>query len=168
MNPRTMTATAVLSVALSALLSQSCILTKAPDQKPAGAPGAGIALVAQSTHHDSASCFHCHAGYDGEQLSLDHERAGIGCRECHGACVAHNAGASVEDAPDIMYPLEDVNPSCLRCHSKMELLNEPSHREFFDGKSGQKYCTDCHGEEHRLAQRVIRWDRRTGKLLWHK
>lgn len=116
---------------------------------------------------DNRSCYGCHPAYDGETLSLDHERAGIGCRDCHGVCVAHNIGKSVEDAPDVMFSPEEINPACFECHSKMDLMETPAHDSFFAGTSEQDTCTDCHGE-HRLAKRVIRWDRHTGNLLWHK
>jgi hypothetical protein len=109
---------------------------------------------------DNSRCHVCHLNYTQEALALGHGKANIGCAQCHGPSDAHIAdeswaGGGNGTAPDIMYPLDKINPACLACHPK-EKIDDGFHRSFWAGESKEKYCTDCHGK-HRLATRKCRW-----------
>jgi len=108
---------------------------------------------------DNRRCFVCHVNYMQEELAVTHARAGIGCAQCHGPSDAHIADESWASggngtAPDVMYPREEINASCLTCHAR-EKIDTPEHRPLLAG-SADKVCTDCHGK-HRLPQRRCRW-----------
>jgi len=109
---------------------------------------------------DNSRCFVCHMNYMAEKLAVAHARAGIGCAQCHGPSDAHIADESWASggngtAPDIMYPRDKIDPSCLACHSK-EKIDTPQHQTVFANPPGTGVCTDCHGT-HRLPQRRCKW-----------
>ncbi len=110
---------------------------------------------------DNSRCHVCHLNYAAEPLAVNHARVNIGCAKCHGPSDAHIDDESWAEggngtAPDIMYPRDKINPACLACHPKEKLLPK-THRDFLAGKTVQKVCTDCHGEEHRLLKRKLKW-----------
>ena len=133
---------------------------QSPDDRPEGPVG-------DNPLADSSACYVCHMNYDGEALALGHELVGVGCRECHGRSFEHCGDESNVTAPDIMYPKATINASCLACHPQDEIIENLVHRPLFSGTAveEEKYCTGCHGREHRLAVRTVRWDKATGKLL---
>ena len=109
---------------------------------------------------DNARCFVCHLNYQKEEIALNHAKADIGCAECHGNCDKHIADESWASGgngtpPEIMYRRNEVNPACLKCHTKSK-MDEDAHEEFFAGKTEERHCTDCHGE-HRLTERKCKW-----------
>ncbi len=109
---------------------------------------------------DNSRCFVCHANYLDEKIAVTHARAGIGCATCHGASDAHIADESWASggngtAPDIMFPRERVNPSCMVCHPK-DKIDTAEHKPLFAKDTQQKLCTDCHGS-HRLPIRRSKW-----------
>jgi len=123
-------------------------------------------------------CITCHYGFDEEKLALDHQLAGIGCERCHGESQRHRSDESNITPPEIMYPKAKINPTCMMCHPRHEIKDVKEHAALlagaqttFDeakesGAGGQnKYCTDCHGKQHRINVRTVRWDKATGKLL---
>jgi hypothetical protein len=113
---------------------------------------------------DNSRCHVCHINYADEELAVIHARANVGCEQCHGACDAHCSDEDNITPPDIMYPLENINSSCMVCHPKDEIDIE-EHEHILTGTATEKkYCTDCHGE-HRLGYRTRKWDRATGELL---
>lgn len=115
---------------------------------------------------DNSRCHVCHINYDEEELALNHEVAGVSCERCHGSSDAHCSDENNITPPDIMYSKANVNPSCMKCHPKDEIIEEDHHKSLLSGTATQaKYCTDCHGIEHRVAVRTVRWDKTTGKLL---
>ncbi|MHC4537722.1 MAG: cytochrome c3 family protein, partial [Planctomycetota bacterium] len=115
---------------------------------------------------DNSRCHVCHINYDEEELALNHELGGVSCEKCHGSSDAHCSDENNITPPDIMYSKASVNPSCMKCHSKEEIIEEGHHKPLFSGAVTQmKYCTDCHGREHRIPVRTVRWDKTTGKLL---
>ena len=68
-------------------------------------------------------------------------------------------------APDVMYAKAKINSTCMECHSKKKLAADNAHTPLLAGTPTKgQVCTDCHGK-HRLARRIRRWDKRTGKLL---
>jgi len=108
---------------------------------------------------DNSRCFVCHINYATEEIAMNHARRNIGCAHCHGASDPHIADESWGSggngtAPDIMYPRDRINPSCMVCHPK-EKIDHPQHERVFVA-SDAKVCTDCHGH-HRLSTRRCKW-----------
>lgn len=130
--------------------------TQAPlllEDEPAGAASSAPAA-------DNSRCFVCHANYMQEEIAVTHAKANIGCAHCHGAGDAHIADESWASggngtAPDIMYPRDKINPSCLHCHPKNK-IDTPQHAAVLTDTEGKQVCTDCHGT-HRLPQRRCKW-----------
>jgi hypothetical protein len=110
---------------------------------------------------DNSRCFVCHVNYMQEELAVRHAQANMGCATCHGPSDAHIADESWASggngtAPDVMYPKDKINPSCMACHPR-EKIDTPQHEPFFSETAGEKkVCTDCHGS-HRLPQRRCKW-----------
>lgn len=117
-------------------------------------------------------CNACHYAFGDEKLAFTHERAGIGCERCHGESERHRSDESNLTPPEIMYPKERINPTCMMCHPRAEIKHVSSHKSLlagaetiFDKSANRKYCTDCHAEDHRIKVRTIRWNKATGELL---
>jgi hypothetical protein len=109
---------------------------------------------------DNSRCFVCHMNYMQEKLAVTHAQAGVGCAKCHGPSDAHIADESWASggngtAPDIIYPRDKINSSCMTCHAH-DKIDTPQHQAIFAGPPGTKVCTDCHGN-HRLPQRRCKW-----------
>ncbi len=124
---------------------------------------------------DNSYCLVCHVNLEEEELVDIHRPAGVGCETCHGLSDDHSADEDGLTAPEIMWSKPRINPRCMTCHPRDELLVDKtaalSHQEMFlrweepkKAKPGEKYCTECHGE-HRIAHRTRVWDQETGKLL---
>jgi hypothetical protein len=120
-------------------------------------------------------CKACHVDFDEEELVVRHKVAGIGCERCHGESLRHRSDEANVTPPELMYAKERVNPTCMMCHPRHEIRQVESHRPVLEANlsvletappAGQarRYCTDCHGREHRMKVRTIRWDKYTGKL----
>jgi hypothetical protein len=154
--------------------------------------GAGLLLLAASCSfqkrvlHDSgdkgkesvfianAFCSACHYGFAEEDLARTHEQAGIGCERCHGESERHRSDEDNATPPEIMYTKDRINPTCMMCHPRHEIERVPTHQMLLAGAktaldsapesdSRQTYCTDCHGKEHRINVRTIRWNKATGE-----
>ena len=109
---------------------------------------------------DNSRCHVCHVNYLQEDIAVFHARADISCADCHGESDAHIADESWTwgengTAPDIMYPLAEINPFCMSCHTK-ETINTEEHEPLFADADDENHCTDCHGD-HRLPQRRCKW-----------
>ena len=113
---------------------------------------------------DNSRCYVCHINYEDEALAFIHARANIGCEQCHGVSDAHCSDEDNITPPDIMYPLEKINQSCMGCHP-MEKINIAVHKGVLsDIRANKAHCTACHGD-HRLGYRTRRWDKTTGELI---
>jgi hypothetical protein len=113
---------------------------------------------------DNSRCHVCHINYSEEELAVSHARANVGCEQCHGASDAHCSDEDNVTPPDKMYPLEEINSSCMTCHSR-QTIETQMHEEILSGAAtDKKYCTDCHGA-HRLGYRTRRWNKSTGELI---
>ncbi len=109
---------------------------------------------------DNSRCFVCHANYLDEKIAVTHAHAGIGCARCHGDSDAHIADESWASggngtAPEIMYPKDRINPSCMACHPR-STIDTADHKPLFAEPAAAKVCTDCHGD-HRLPVRRSKW-----------
>ncbi len=118
-------------------------------------------------------CNACHYAFGDEELAFNHERVGIGCERCHGESERHRSDEDNITPPEIMYPKAKINPTCMMCHPRGKIKHVSYHASLlagaetiFDKSTGQEqYCTDCHGKEHRMNVRTIRWNKATGELL---
>jgi len=121
----------------------------------------------------NAFCSACHYGFDDEELALKHKLVGIGCERCHGESERHRSDEANITPPEIMYPKAKINPTCMMCHPRGEIKRVNRHASLLVGaetifdksNSQKKYCTDCHGEDHRIKVRVVRWNKQTGEIL---
>ena len=112
---------------------------------------------------DNSRCHVCHINYSEEPLAVLHAQENIGCEKCHGPSDGHCGSESHEIAPDIIYPRTAVIPACLKCHTPRDMGHRDKHAPVL-APNPEKVCTDCHGT-HRLAKRLIRWDKATRRLL---
>ena len=125
------------------------LLDNGPEDKPSTGPVA-----------DNSRCYVCHLNFEQEPFAASHALANIGCAECHGPSDAHIADESWASggngtAPDIMFPPDKINPSCMECHPG-EKLSADTRCLFLAGGGDKKCCTDCHGK-HRMASRRCKW-----------
>lgn len=151
-------------------------------------PAAPAAIVAQTVENPGSKpaeafvanpfCKACHLDFDEEELALQHEIRGIGCERCHGESFRHRSDEANLTPPEIMYPKERVNPSCMSCHPRQAIQDTKDHDPILEAglsafeaatpadKDVKKYCTDCHGSKHRVLRvRATDWDKATGALL---
>ncbi len=124
---------------------------------------------------DNSYCDVCHVNYQEEELTEVHREVGVGCETCHGISMQHSEDENNITPPDVMWAPARINGRCMTCHLRSDILpgsKAINHQSFFDrldradtAKPGEKYCTECHAEDHTLAHRTRVWDRETGKLL---
>jgi len=121
-------------------------------------------------------CRACHVDFDGEKLVLVHESAGIGCERCHGESLRHRSDEANVTPPELMYAKERINPTCMMCHPRHTIDHVQDHQpilqaglsvfqEASSDTNARKYCTDCHGRQHRMQNRTTRWNKATGELI---
>ncbi len=118
---------------------------------------------------DNQACFVCHANYDEEEMADQHAKANLGCVECHGQSLAHRNDENNITPPDRMFLKEAIDRDCIRCHDTHDaparkVIARWQERSLGNRDPKEAVCTDCHGA-HRLANRTVRWDKKTGKLL---
>ncbi|MCX7015729.1 MAG: cytochrome c3 family protein [Candidatus Sumerlaeota bacterium] len=131
--------------------------------------GESLASPAALPPADNSRCYVCHGNMKDEPLAQRHERASVGCVDCHGESGAHEEDEDNTTPPDTMFAPEAIAPLCERCH---QTHNAPATKviarwlERCPTKSNpaEVLCTDCHGA-HRLAVRTVRWDKKTRQLL---
>ena len=119
-------------------------------------------------------CAACHYNFIEDELALEHKLAGIGCERCHGESERHRSDEDNTTPPEIMYPRERINPTCMMCHPRQEITHVRYHdpllagaETIFDEKSAGKKmcCTDCHAKDHLIKVRAVRWNKQTGEIL---
>ena len=118
--------------------------------------GKGQLVSERAQIADNSRCYVCHINFSMENFAVTHARAGISCEHCHGPSDAHCSDEDNITPPDIMYPEEKINTSCLQCH-----LNEIKDND----AATQKNCISCHNE-HKMSHRTRRWNRHTGQLVY--
>ncbi len=119
---------------------------------------------------DNFACYVCHGNYDGEEMVVSHGVEAIGCIDCHGKSYEHRNDEDNITPPDKMYPLEAVDKMCAVCH---DMHDAPARKvlEKWQERCPEKtdpkeiVCTDCH-YQHRLDRRTVRWDKKTGELIF--
>jgi len=91
-------------------------------------------------------CYVCHANFEyDEPLVTIHEKAEVGCADCHGPSLAHRSDEDNVTPPDILYRRPQIVDACLGCHTRHEEREAPTGTT----APGVVVCTDCHGE-HRI------------------
>lgn len=134
--------------------------------QPGNGQRGGYRTAFASDAVDNSRCHVCHINYDEEELALNHELVGVSCEKCHGSSDAHCSDENNITPPDIMYSKASVNPSCMKCHPKDEIIEVGHHKPLLSGAATKtKYCTNCHARDHRIPVRIVRWDKTTGELL---
>ena len=132
--------------------------------------------AAEKTFTANVFCAACHYTFANEELAKTHEEAGIGCERCHGESERHRSDEDNVTPPEIMYPKDKINPTCMMCHPRHEIEHVDHHEQLLAGaktifdsdsetKGWQLYCTTCHAKEHRVNLRTIKWNQATGELL---
>ena len=182
-----MRALGLTAAGLVSLLIGFLVLTDLPGDAQAQEPDEGglppLVIDRSLTLEDSAeedsshlkinqSCFVCHNNYQKEPMTTWHAKEGVGCVDCHGKSLAHRNDEDNITPPDIMYPAEKIDEACQECHDEhiawpRDVLSMWQERCPEKTDFSQLVCTDCHGE-HRLPRRIVRWDKRTGKLIVRK
>jgi len=145
----------------------------------------------QKTFVANPFCKACHLDFDEDELALNHELAGIGCERCHGESLRHRSDEGNITPPQLMYPKDRINPTCMMCHKdrinptcmmchpRHEIRHVEDHQPILETglsifeneepseEAGHtaKYCTDCHGPDHRMKVRTVRWNKATGEML---
>lgn len=121
---------------------------------------------------DNGFCFVCHGNYRTNEFVNSHAAEGVGCATCHGPSEQHCEDEAHLTPPDVMFTRVSVNPACTRCHERPELKKQKHRFEnravvYLDEKGPERelYCTDCHGKDHRLAKRDVRWNRLTREVM---
>jgi predicted CXXCH cytochrome family protein len=115
---------------------------------------------------DNSYCYACHVNYKKESMTVDHQPFGVGCETCHGMSDQHSADEDNLTPPDRMFAKGDVIPFCISCHATQTLVDQEDHEPILEGRADPDgTCTDCHGENHRLAARTRIWDKKTGTLI---
>ena len=148
-----------------------------PDSNETAAAGDYYARPAQA-FVANPFCKACHLDFDDEEMALNHEIAGIGCERCHGESLKHRSDEANMTPPQLMYPKERINPTCMMCHPRHDIQHVEDHRPILeaglsvfetepetDDPEAKKYCIDCHGPHHRMKVRTIRWNKATGQIL---
>lgn len=132
----------------------------APPVEPRARP-----LSPKCVRADNSRCYVCHLNYADEKLALTHERDGIGCEKCHGLSDDHCGSEEHLIPPETMFPRSKINLFCTHCHKPEKLTGDIAHKPFVaKTPRTRQVCTDCHGS-HRLARRIRKWDKLSGKLL---
>ncbi|MHB8897507.1 MAG: cytochrome c3 family protein [Thermoguttaceae bacterium] len=127
----------------------------APDEEPKPSPGddppAAEAAEEPPTIDPmgpNSACYVCHTTFVFEELAKSHLVEKITCIECHGLSAAHandeNIGAT---KPDITYPRDKIDASCLKCHEEHDVAARDVIARFLERelKDPKPLCTDCHG-----------------------
>ncbi|MBN2137351.1 MAG: hypothetical protein JW720_06070 [Sedimentisphaerales bacterium] len=120
-------------------------------------------------------CYACHADFEGEKLVTQHEKAAIGCERCHGESERHRSDEANIAPPEIMYPREKINPTCMMCHPRDAIKHVGAHEVILAGADtvvdesepdgADKVCTDCHAKQHKMSVRIVRWNKATGDII---
>ena len=145
-----------------------------PTPIPAEDPkDAGKAAVAEEVEPaDNSYCLVCHLNYEHEKLVKQHIKPGVSCAKCHGDSEKHSGDEDGLTPPDRMFASSEIDAFCMTCHPKEKVLEKDKqkkteyHKEVFDPKAEEHLvCTECHGENHRMAVRTRKWDKKTRKLI---
>jgi hypothetical protein len=115
----------------------------------------------------NATCFVCHANYEQEPLALRHAKANLGCSNCHGQSIAHKNDENHLTPPDKMYPPNEIDSACRKCHATHDVQPAAVVRRWkqrIGDKKSDVLCKECHESHDIPAAAVIRkWQQRTSQ-----
>jgi predicted CXXCH cytochrome family protein len=117
----------------------------------------------------NGACYVCHGNYRTESLVVRHAKEKVGCAQCHGQSLPHQADETHRTPPEKMYPAATVDRMCTKCHEEhraaaRKVIQRWQQRCPSKTNPLDIVCTDCHFE-HRLSARTMVWDKQTGKLI---
>ena len=133
-------------------------------------PETGKALTEAETKN--AACYVCHANYENEPLAQWHAKANFACTNCHGESIAHKNDENHQTSPDIMYPANNIDQACRKCHPAHDV--QPVEvvrrwREHIGDKTTDVLCEQCHESHDVPAADVVRkWQKQTGQKIYEK
>ena len=115
----------------------------------------------------NATCFVCHANYADEPLAQWHAKANIACSDCHGESIAHKNDENHTTPPDTMYPANEIDGACRKCHANHDVQPAEVVRRWkvhLGDKKTDVLCKECHESHDIPAAAVVRkWQERTGQ-----
>jgi hypothetical protein len=154
---RTLLAAALLAAWSVSWSLPAGLLRPAHSQDPPGSPAAHAPAAADTKEEPpeldplsaNGACYICHMTFVKEDLAKVHLAAKISCADCHGLSDKH---ANDEDIgatkPDIVYPRDKVDASCLKCHEEHDAPAAQVVARFLERKlplQTAAICTECHG-----------------------
>jgi len=163
-----------LMAAFACTVATIALFLAFPDAIPAEDPkNPGKSAVAEEVEPaDNSYCLVCHLNYEQEKLVKQHIKPGVGCAKCHGDSEKHSGDEDGLTPPDKMFASSEVDAFCMTCHPKDKVLERDKlkkteyHKEVFNPKAEEHLtCTECHGENHKMAVRTRHWDKKTRKLI---
>ena len=107
----------------------------------------------------NSACMVCHIDFVDEELTVQHQEAGVMCAACHGPCLEHMDDEMAATRPDLVFGRAEVDKMCLECHGEHDdegaveaFLKEWLGRRRPNGQliTKDSICTDCHGRHVRL------------------
>ena len=112
-------------------------------------------------------CYVCHANYAEEPLARWHAKANMACSGCHGESVAHKNDENNTTPPDKMYPANDIDGACQKCHTGHDV--QPAEvvrrwKQHIGDEKTEVLCEKCHESHDIAAADVVRkWQKQTGQ-----
>jgi len=118
---------------------------------------------------DNSACYVCHRNLEKDELVVTHGKAEVACVDCHGQSLLHRNDEDNATAPDKMFGPDNIDTLCQSCHDEHDVPARAVIARWQERCAGKTrpetiVCTDCHFY-HRLARRVVRWDKKTGQLI---
>jgi hypothetical protein len=118
---------------------------------------------------DNSACYVCHENYATEEMVVSHGKEKVGCIDCHGTSFDHRNDEDNITPPDVMYAPDQIEMMCFECHlthkaPATSVITRWQQRCPNKTSLAEIVCTDCH-YQHRLETRVVRWDKKTRRLI---
>jgi hypothetical protein len=118
---------------------------------------------------DNQACYVCHTNYQEEEMVKVHAENNVGCVNCHGQSLDHRNDENNTTPPEKMFGSDAIEANCATCHDSHDapakkVLARWKERCAVRQTLEEILCTDCHGD-HRLKQRTVRWNKKTGELV---
>jgi hypothetical protein len=120
----------------------------------------------------NATCYVCHANYEQEPLAQWHSKNEIGCTNCHGESIAHKNDENNQTPPDTMYPTNEIDKACRKCHTNHDIQPEEVVLRWQQHTGNKKtigLCEICHESHDVPAADVVRkWQKQSGQKVYEK
>ena len=115
----------------------------------------------------NTTCYVCHANYAEEPLARWHAKENMACSDCHGESIAHKNDENNTTPPDKMYPVNDIDGACQKCHTGHDV--QPAKvvsrwKQRIGDEKNEVLCKKCHESHDIAAADVVRkWQKQTGQ-----